>query len=137
MHAPTRETCARCGGPLDRAQVRVLIWERLWIERVAAVVCRRCVAVELTKAGQEKVARLTRAGEDVLGIPGEDPAPAVEVVKVYTDVGRPPDDEGASDPRLTGGPRRRPGRPTARRKERGASSRPKGARYRRRRQSGP
>lgn len=30
-------TCARCGGPLDWAQVRVLVWERLGIERVAAV----------------------------------------------------------------------------------------------------
>lgn len=137
MHAPTFEACARCGGPLDRAQVRVLIWERLWIERVAAVVCRSCVAVALTDAGEAKVARLTRAGVEVLGIPGEDPAPKVEVVKVYTDFGGPVGHGRASKRRPSGGSSRSPRRSSARRRVSGADPRPEATRYQRRRRTGP
>lgn len=137
MPAPAVEVCAQCGGTLDRAQVRVLVWDRLWIERVAAVVCRSCVAVALTDAGEAKVARLTRAGVEVLGIPGEDPAPKVEVVRVHTDFGRPAGDAEHSGRGAEPRSRPRSGRSPTRPKARRATPRSKGPGYHRRRRAGP
>lgn len=56
---------------------------RLWVERVAAILCRSCGFIQLTKVGREKVLRAVDASAKVLGsAPALSPMP-IEVGKVY------------------------------------------------------
>ena len=75
--------CEQCDEPTERAQVRIMPVEGVWIERVAAVVCRSCGFLRLTKSGREKLARGIVATDDA---PGPRPPPTampLEIVKVY------------------------------------------------------
>lgn len=75
--------CEQCGEPTDRAQVRLMPVEGVWIERVAAVVCRSCGFLRLTKSGREKLARGFVATDNVIGPKPPATTMPVEVVKIY------------------------------------------------------
>lgn len=77
--------CLKCNTPTRHAQARVMAIEGLWVERVAILACPECNAFQLTKAGSEKVQRLSNGYLAMIGPAAKLPAPKAEITKVLSD----------------------------------------------------
>ena len=70
--------CPKCGDAMTSSPAQVRIFGKVWIQRVGSVYCAPCGKGQLTKAGQEKLARAIEMTREVLGIPKGSPEPLIQ-----------------------------------------------------------
>ena len=70
--------CPKCGKAMSSVPAQVRIFGKVWIQRVGSIYCAPCGTGQLTKAGQEKLARAIEMTRGVLGIPGGSPDPLIQ-----------------------------------------------------------
>ncbi len=70
--------CPKCGKAMMPLPAEVRIFHKVWIQRIGSAYCAPCGSGQLTKAGQEKLARAIEMTRSVMGIPKGSPEPLIQ-----------------------------------------------------------